>query len=204
MCMRAYLCPILAPKHPATQGSTPRVSHIYVSLFSSHAGVNVAQVTCCCLAAAMLLLQKLHNWLLVALFFVQFVAYSQWVQKSARPLSARTGTQKNAGSDSAAYELSAAVEGEVVSRRTRTQKNAASDSVAQEISEAGEGAVVWVAAAMAYFLGRAAFFMQGNSNSPSTIDISGAYTGCVLSAPLLAYGGFLSFRFWGALNDAIW
>jgi hypothetical protein len=33
--------------------------------------------------------------------------------------------------------------------------------------------------AAAFLFGRAAFFYQGNSNSPSTIDISGAYTGYV-------------------------
>lgn len=44
---------------------------------------------------------------------------------------------------------------------------------------------VVIATASTYILGRAAFFYQGNSNSPSTVDISGAYTGYVANGQFL-------------------
>lgn len=48
---------------------------------------------------------------------------------------------------------------------------------------------VTTTSAMAYLLGRAAFFALGNSNSPSSIDISGAYAGYVHSARVACRSG---------------
>lgn len=58
-------------------------------------------------------------------------------------------------------------------------------TVHQHQREADHLTTVTTTSAMAYMLGRAAFFVLGNSNSPSTIDISGAYAGYVYSARTL-------------------